>query len=268
MKVIQSSPYQPSEISRVGIAVPAVVDNVRGTIHRFVDDPPKPRTLAKAIGDQLGTRVTIENEMVCMARGEHWFGRAQGLDTFTLFRLGLAVGSADYVDGLPRFGSNGFNPEFAHIKTSVDVDAPPCFCGSTGCLGATSSTWAIAHAAGKLPKLSVESVVRIDEVFGDVLDLVEAGNPSAVAAVDRAALHFGAAVSNSINGTDPSHVIILIADDRLRRAIEAKILSAIAERTLPAILSKTQILIDVVNEDWPLKGAAALALEKVFVDDE
>lgn len=265
---IEGSPFRHDDISRVGMAMPAIVDSGRGVVHHIATFPPEPVAFAAIIGDELGLPLTIENDVVCMARAEQWFGRAGELETFTIIYLGLLVGSAEYVRGLPRVGENGFNAELGHVKTAVGRQAPPCYCGARGCLAAFASMYGLAHGMGLLTELTGDSLAELGAKVHHVLDLAEAGERKAVTVVQRAADHLGAAVANHLNAADPGTVFVLTANRRLRDALADRALSAIEQLTLPGILPQTRIVFEAVDKEWRWKGTAALALEKLYLEED
>jgi predicted NBD/HSP70 family sugar kinase len=265
---VHDSPFSNAEISRVGMAMPAIVDSNRGIVHSIATFPPEPVPFAAIVGGKLGLPITIENDVVCMARAEQWFGRAGELDTFTIVYLGLLVGSAEYVGGLPRVGKNGFNAELGHVKTAVGRHAPPCYCGARGCLAAFASMYGMACAMGMLPELTGESLAALGVKVHHVLDLAEAKDRKAIAVVQRAADHLGAAVANHLNAADPGTVFILTANRRLRDALVDRTLAAIEQNTLPGILPQTDIVFEAADKEWRWKGTAALALEKLYLEED
>lgn len=265
---IAASPVPASAINRVGMAIPAIVDSNRGVVHFLATFASSPVPFADIIGERLGLKVTIENDMSCMARGEHWLGRVQEIDDFTLFHLGIAIGSAEYANGLPKLGANGFNGEFGHTKIAAGTEAPQCICGAQGCLGTIASIWGMTHAAGLISEVNAEAILNIGKTFQYFLDRVEAGDEKALAAIDAAAMQMGLAVSNHINSSDPGCVLILISNRRFMKMVSEKILLSIKKNTLENIFSRTKIIVDVENEDWRAKGAAALALEKLYLEEE
>ena len=264
-QAIEASRFERSRIARIGIAIPAVVDCHRGEVHFMMTYPVGPVPFAETIGDRLGLPVNMENDSVCMARAEHWFGRATGLDTFSMIDVGLSIGSADYVGGLPRFGANGFNSEMAHTKVNLGVDARRCFCGARGCLTAYCSQYGLlAHAAllGAEPFPQTEIIA---ERFEQFLDRAEAGDEGARQLLKTAGLHLGCAVANKINAADPGTVLILVPSRRFEALIEGPFQTALRENTLSGILPKTRILFALSNAEWRWQGTAALALEQAYL---
>jgi predicted NBD/HSP70 family sugar kinase len=265
-KAIAESPFELKDLNRIGLAIPALVDSRRGVVRRVAVFPAGEVPFAEIISSRLGLPVTVEHEVISMARAEHWFGRAQELDTFSLLYIGSYVGSADYQDGLPRLGANGLGPELGHVKTAVGPEAPLCFCGQRGCVSAFASMYGMVQLWTGPNAVTAQSIAALPSTFGAFLDHADAGDPPVTAVVEQGALHLGVAVANHIAATDPGTVLVLADDSRLQQALDGK-LQAAAERNLIDGFPPTSIVCGVADAGWRWKGAAALALEKLYLED-
>jgi predicted NBD/HSP70 family sugar kinase len=264
---ITASPFERSNLSRIGISIPALIDSQGGVVHQIATFPVESVPFANIIGNRLNLPVTIENDITCMARSEHWFGCAQDLESFSLLFVDYAIGSAEYVDGLPRFGINGLNSEIGHTKTACGPDAPQCYCGQKGCVSSFSSMYGMVRRWGRFSELTGESIFSLRSTFQSLLDHAEASDPAALAVIDTAATHLGIVVANHVNATDPGTVLILTGSRRLQCLLAEKVMTIAEQNILGGILPRTKILFEVANPDWRWKGTAALALEKLYLDE-
>jgi predicted NBD/HSP70 family sugar kinase len=267
LKTISASPFDAAEVLRVGLAIPAVVDSLRGTVHYLTTFPQGSVPFADIVSSRLGIPVTIENDQTCMARAEHWFGSARKLDTFTFVHVGHAVNSAEYWDGLPKAGTNGLNPELGHVKMAFSPDAPPCFCGGRGCLTAFSSIFGMLRRADMIDTSRFPDLPDLDALFARLLDQAEAGDALANDVLDRGADYLGAAVANLVTATDPGNVLIAVDDVRLVGRLKPRFEVALQEYTMPGVLPATQVGFVVTGPDWRCQGSAALALEQTYLGD-
>lgn len=266
-EAIATSPLERDQVSRVGIALPAVVDNERGIVHFMATLGCGSVPFADIISDRLGLPVTIENEMVCMARAEHWFGRARDLEDFTLVEVGYQVGSAEYRHDLPRFGAHGLSSEIGHTKVSIHQGGPECHCGGTGCVTTYSSMFGLIQRMGWAHLAGLRSVTEIEDHFARLLDLFERGDLHVAGLLDDAALHLAAALANHLNGTDPGSVLVLVPNSRYKEFLEKRTMDLIPAMCMPGILQQNRILFHLSDEGWRWKGSAALALEKLYLDE-
>jgi predicted NBD/HSP70 family sugar kinase len=264
-QAIAQSPFALGQIHRAGIGLPAVVDTVRGIVHYMITMPEETFPFADAIAARLGMPVTIENDLLCKARAEHWFGRARTLDTFTLIELGIAVGAAVYGDGLPKSGDNGFGPEIGHIKTDPAPEARACICGARGCLMAYASAFGMLHQLETFPEVAIPTLDELDARFAAFLDRAETGDEAVLALLHAAGHHLGLAIANLIHLNDPGHILLLATHPRQLRLIRAGLEATIAANVLPGFRTATRLIYGDADDDWRSKGAAALALEQTFL---
>jgi len=264
---IEASPFQTHEIARVGLALPAVVDMQRGDVQFMTTFPAGSVPFAEPISQRLNLPVTIENDMACRARAEHWFGCAQHLETFTMVHVGYSIGSAEYSDGLPQAGVSGLNPEFGHLKTDYGPQAPRCFCGARGCVTTYGSMYGILQQADLLANVPFPPVETIDARFDRFLDRADAGDPLAIELLDRAGMHLGRAVANHININDPGNVVISVLGQRFSQRIDEAFRASLIANAMPGVLPSTKIEIVVANDGWRRTGTAALALEQTYLSE-
>ena len=263
---IDSSPFEIGSISRVGIALPALVDSTRGAVHFMTTFPvEEPVSFADHISARLNLPVMIENDYVCMARAEHWFGRARDLETFTMVHVGFAIGSAHYEDGLPKLGASGRNTELGHVKVAMGDQARPCSCGARGCLSAYASMYGILKAADALTGAPFPPTASLDATFDQFVSQADAGDIEAAEALHQAGRYIGIALANMVNSTDPGNVLITFANSRFMNAIAEHMNQTLLSNVMPGMLPATTIELVEFDRDWRWKGTAALALEQTYL---
>lgn len=267
-EAIAQSPFSVEQISRVGVAIPGIVDSRNGIVHYVTSLAPEPAPLAQIVSAHVGLPVTIENDGSSRARAEHWFGEAMDLESFTLVHVGYAIGSAEYWGGLPKLGANGLNSELGHVKTDFNADARLCVCGGRGCLQMYGSMFGLLQKADMLADAPFPPVESIDARFEQFLDRAEAGDPQARGLIAEAVLHIGVALANHINASDPGHLLVSILNARFLALVEQPLREVLAERTIPAVLASTNVRIFVAASDWRYTGTAALALEQLYLDQQ
>lgn len=266
-EAIVQSPVPRDRIGRVAIALPALLDRDRGIVHFITGleaDGPVP--FAEPISRRLGLPVTIENDMTCMARAEHWFGRATALDSFALVHVAGAVGSAHYRDGLPQTGNGGFNAELGHTKVDTGPDARLCYCGGLGCVTAYASTYSMLQAAGEYAHGEYPTSADLELRFAHFIDRAARGNNEAAEALRTAGRYLGIALANLITASDPGHILVSVTNADFLAAIEEPMKRALREFTMPGMLEATHIQTIFADEQWRWRGTAALALEQIYIE--
>lgn len=264
-EALAASPFDRDAISRVGLALPAVLDSTRGVVRFMTTFPPGPVPLARQISERTQLPVTLENALSSMARAEHWFGRARDFDTFTLVNVSHGVNSAEYVDGLPKSGATGINSELGHVKLETGPAARTCYCGGKGCLSAYSSTYGILQQTDLIGEIEIPHLDQIGAAFESVLDHAAAGDAALNAVLDRAADYLGLAIANHITANDPGNVLVTLTSTRFLDRVEPRLRAALAENTLPGVLEATKVELMVADPGWWHAGTAALALEQTYL---
>lgn len=261
---IADSGFNRDQIVRVGISLPALVDSVHGTFYFMNTFPMGPFPLAERIAGQLELPVSIESEMNCIARYEHWFGRAQHLETFTTINLAYAIGAAEYRTGLPMNGAHGITSQLGHVKLRPGPEGRPCFCGALGCANAYASIYGILTHASRIAP-SVPPIDDLDHAFHQLLSEAEAGSSDARFLLSEAGWHLGLLIANHINATDPGHVMILVPDLRFKDFAREAFDQALHDNVLRGLLPFTEVFFEIASDDGPSKGIAALALEQNYL---
>ncbi len=266
-EAITKSPFEKADIARVGIGLPAILDSVRGEVHYTTTFPAEITPFSVPISQALGLPVTIENEMVSVARAEHWFGNARAQDDFTMIHVGFTIWSAEYELGLPRYGSNGLNSEIGHMKTGFGDHARTCLCGASGCLTTYCSMYGMLEAEGLLRNVPFPPIEGLAGKFDHFMDQAIAGDKHAVAAVKLAGTHLGVAMANHLNSTDPGTVYIAVDNPKYLALLKQPFRQALEANTLPGVLPATQIEFFLATNDWRWTGTAAMALEQTYLGD-
>ncbi len=264
---IAESGFSRDQIARIGIALPALINSQRGEVHFGSTFAAEPTPFAGPISQIVGIPVTIENELDCMARAEHWFGNARGIDDFTLVRVGFSIDAAQFASGVPRSGTSGLSSSFGHVKVAASEGANPCFCGGLGCLTAYASMYGILNSHGLLADLPFPPMEQIPERFAKFIGDVQIGRAGATEAVKKAANIFGMAIGNLLNTTSPLHLLVAVDDQKYLDLLEPACMAALEATVMTGVLPVTHIKFFQSNDDWRWKGTAALALEQLYLDD-
>jgi transcriptional regulator of PTS gene len=267
LQMIRGAPCAKSDISMVALALPGIIDSVHGIVHSIPTMPDVSTPLAAIISKKLRLPVVVGNEVDGLARAEHWFGQRAVRDDFSVVYLGLHIGMGSYADGWPRVATNGINPEFGHVKTSLGKDARLCICGARGCLTTHGLIGSVADSFRRHMEDGRPFKVDLLEIYNNVIHSALTGDARSLAIIEETGTHLGIALANYINSDNPGYILILTESPGLPDLLRAPLNRALETHTLRPILSRTTITFDVVDSDWRLRGAAALALEKSYSDN-
>ena len=184
----------------VGVAVPGVIDEVRGVALvalnvEWCGDP-----MVRTVGDRVGVPTFLGNDARVAGLAEGLWGAAAGHDDFLLIVLGTGVGAATVLRGEPylRHGSSG--GEFGHM--SVNVEGADCVCGRKGCIEAYASGRSIGRRY--TTRSNTSTPVRGKEVF----ELAAAGERLANAIWQEAICALATGIANYTALMDPEVVVV------------------------------------------------------------
>lgn len=259
---IEASGRPANSISRIGIALPAVVDSIRGVIHWVQTFDSLPFPAAGMIEKILGIPVSIDNNTNVLARAEHWFGADEQIDDFTIFNIGYGISGAHYSNGILLSGAHGLNSELGHTKIVVEGGSP-CECGGHGCLNTYCSVTALVRQACQATAKPMPGLHDIANALGEFRDEARRGHLEVRQIFERASRYLGIAVANHINASDPGRVILMCEHPDLPEILSGTI-EAITENCLPPIKKITPIEFRSFDQDLFRKGAAALVLENLY----
>ncbi len=262
---LKSSPVARRDVAHVAIPVPGIVDNVRGIVHWMATFPDRDVPVKKLMQDKLGIPVSIDNSTSLLARAEHWFGE-HCLDNFSLIHVEQTVMSAHYVDGSLWTGSHGINPELAHTKPGFG-DEHPCYCGMRGCLATYCAMYGIATRVALLRGQKMPGERDIIRPYRRVAKEAKEGEPIALQTFTEAGRLLGVTVANLLNERDPGAVIVVTPDADLLALTKQAFFAAIGNAAIPAIRERTDIRFRLLDPEQSRKGAAALALEQIYMSD-
>jgi glucokinase len=243
-----------------GVAVPAVLDAVRGVVHYSPNLPDlNGLNLKQILTDRTGLEVVIENDANAAAVGEQWLGASKGFDDSICVTLGTGVGGGVISRGRLLRGIDGTAGEIGHV--CVEPLGVPCGCGSTGCLEQYSSGTAIERMtkelAGRFPD-SVLSTLREVEPLA-VFEAGKAGDPLALEVFSRVGYYLGIVFAGLINVLNPEVIVIGGGVSRGWDLFIENTRQQILERAFQQPAERVKLVRAALGDDAGILGAAHLA---------
>ena len=170
--------------------------------------------LSSLLNARLGpVAVTLANDADCAAVAEQRLGAGRGHEDLIMVTLGTGIGGGIIVGGRLLRGGNGFAGEIGHMV--VDVDGPPCPCGSRGCWERYASGSAVgrmareAAHAGRLSALVAQRGGDAESVRGeDVTAAAIAGDAEARVLMDEVGWWLARGIANLACVLDPTCVVL------------------------------------------------------------
>ena len=255
-KVRSAAGERGIEVLGGGLAVPGLVDPARSRVLTApnlgwanVDLDPD----ALLPESPLGVALFNEANAAALAELRH---RPDGASTFLFVSGEVGVGGGIVIGSELFTGPGGHAGEVGHIV--VDPDGGRCSCGGTGCLETVAGQDAIVAAAGLAPGgLSRSAAVSL------LLQALEAGEPQAVAAVERAGRCLGIALASTARVVNVESVVLGGHFAVLEPWLRVPLLKSL-QKYAPGKFGPDQVTVSAVGEPGALLGAAGSVVRSLI----
>lgn len=145
-RFLRGFPVEEFEVIGGGFGIPGAIALDRGIVSQSPNLPGwEGFDIRSRLRKGLRMPIIVENDANAFSLGEGWMGAARGVKDFCCLTLGTGVGGGIVLHGDIWHGSEGKAGEIGHMV--IDVDGPPCQCGSRGCLEVFASGSAIRRMA-------------------------------------------------------------------------------------------------------------------------
>src|SRR5687768_4367315 len=197
----------------IGIGIPGAISPATGLIKNANSTWLNGRPLDRDLSNALGRAVRLANDANCFALSEATDGAAAGAAVVFGVIIGTGTGGGLVVNGRVVTGANAIAGEWGHNPLPARKDderpGPSCYCGRSGCIETFLSGPALArdyaaHGGDDVPAV-------------DVAARADAGEPHALACLDRYEDRFARAVASVINVVDPDVIVLGGGLSNLRR---------------------------------------------------
>ncbi|HEY4098526.1 MAG TPA: ROK family protein [Baekduia sp.] len=204
-----------STLTGAGVGAPGAIDEATGSLARAGNLPGwrDPYPLAQELGDRLGTRIVLGNDVQVATDAEFTLGAAREFQSLLGVFWGTGVGGGIVLDGRAWLG-RGAAGEIGHIV--VRHHGLQCPCGRIGCMEAYAGRRAMeararkAHDEGEKTHLfKIMEEKGRDRLTSGVWErAIERGDDLATQLIDDAVDALGVAVASACNVLDVDAVII------------------------------------------------------------
>lgn len=238
-------------LAGIGVAIPGLVRTSERTDieHRATADP-----IRRALSEQYGVPVLVDNDSRMMALGAIWFGEGRDCSSFVLLNVSEGLGSGIVLNRRVWQGALGTAGEIGHLPIGErDV---PCYCGGTGCLENTASGAGLKRLA-RAEGLNVEDIAALAA-------MAQSGNEAARRVWSAFAAALGRAIALVSNLLNPEAVILSGPVTLHSGLFLREMTHAVERRTLPALLDPPRIVVSSLRENTGSLGAGAAVLHHIF----
>jgi glucokinase len=215
VEAAEEASVAPDSLGGVGIGAPGAIDEDAGTLARAGNLPGwrDPYPLVQQLGDRLGTRVRLGNDVQVATDAEFTLGAAREFSSLLGVFWGTGVGGGIVLDGKPWVG-RGTAGEIGHIP--VRHHGLQCPCGRHGCMEAYAGRRAMeqrarqAHEEGEKTALFkiMEEKERDRLTSGIWSRAIDRGDELAERLIADAVAALGTGVASACNVLDPDAIII------------------------------------------------------------
>jgi predicted NBD/HSP70 family sugar kinase len=211
--LLAGSGVDPVRCLGIGVVWPAPA----GGLPPGWDSPPHLRDwdadrLGRRLAEETGWPVLVENDATAAAVGEYWVARVGPERAFAALYMGSGIGAGIVAEGRAMRGGHGAAGEFGHV--CVQIDGPPCWCGSRGCLEILAGPRTVVVAARSDPAALAEAGLGnttgrgVAADFAAVARAARAGAPRCLALLEDSARYVAAAAESVVNLLDVDLVVL------------------------------------------------------------
>jgi glucokinase len=245
-------------IAALGVCCPGPVDQAAG----MVLDPPNMTgwvnvPLQKMLEERLEIPASIEHDAKAAALGEFHYGAGRGSNDMIFIVVGTGVGGAIIINGQLYRGPNNAAGEIGHV--TVNMDGPPCSCGSNGCLEVyTAGPDLVDRFRDFIKGTDVECPPHADGKM--IARLAAEGQPQALRVFEQAGQALGIGIAAMAHMFDISTYIIggsvAQAGDLLLKPTR----EAVRYRAFSSIAARIKVMASPLGDDAAVLGAAWAAI--------
>ena len=235
--------------SALGVAVPGLVDEALGVVHRSPNLKLQDVELARRLQDRLRVPVFLVRDAGAGALAEYSLGVGRSVSDMLLVVMGVGVGSAVISGGQVLRGAHVAAGEIGHI--SIDPAGMICGCGGRGCVETFASETSIARRY----TLAAKEAILAEEVIARAT----AGNPAAARVWNDALGALATVIATAVALID-CELVVLCGTMGIPSEAIAPLGTLLANRINLVRLPRLEV--GGLGGDAGLLGAAAVAFER------
>ena len=195
---------EAGERATVGVGMPGAISPATGVVKNANSVWLNGRRLAEDLGRRLPRPLRFANDANCFALSEAQDGSAAGARMVFGVIVGTGVGGGLVVDGRVWTGPNAVGGEWGHNPLpwpeGGEWPGPPCYCGKTGCIETFLSGPGMARDHREATGEQAEAA--------GIAARAAAGDPAAIATLNRYQDRMARALAGVINIVDPDVVVL------------------------------------------------------------
>ncbi|MGV9380909.1 ROK family protein [Nonomuraea sp. NPDC003707] len=239
-----------SDVCGIGLDLPGSVDHTTGRMIRsFLMPGWDGYPVGEAIGETYDVPVLVENDANAMALGE-WWSSWRDTDSLILIKVSTGIGTGIVIDGQIYRGVEEAAGNIGHVRLN-EHDDRVCTCGSRGCVASLASGHALATDLGQGSSR-------------DVVRLVQAGDPAAIARTQEAGRTLGLVLATAVSLLNPG--VLVLAGDMAETGEHylTGIREVVYRHSLPYTTRHLEIVPTSLEDRAGIVGMAVIVMEHVL----
>ncbi|TDC98830.1 ROK family transcriptional regulator [Nonomuraea deserti] len=249
-RMLDKAGRAPGEVCGIGLDVPGSVDHNTGRLIRSFlmpgwDDHP----VGEAFGAAYDVPIMVENDANAMALGE-WWSKWRDTESLVLIKVSTGIGTGIVLNGAIYRGVEDAAGNIGHVRLR-ETDDRVCTCGSRGCVASLASGHAVATDLGHGSSR-------------DVVRLVQAGDPEAIARTQEAGRTLGLVLATAVSLLNPG--VLVLAGDMAdtREHYLTGIREIVYRRSLPYTTANLEIVTTSLGDRAGIIGMAVIVMQRVL----
>ncbi|MFC3493800.1 ROK family protein [Glycomyces rhizosphaerae] len=214
--------------------------------------------------DRLGLPVVVDNPLKAIATSELWLGAGRRSANVVAVSLGYGVGAGIIQDGAVVRGATNASGEWGH--SLLAFEGRRCQCGREGCVEAYVGIPGILQTLTETAPDHPLAASTACFAFLDALAAAaEAGDPAAIATIERSAHHLGAALTDLVAVLNPE--VIALTGWNVGPVTRERLMSTVRQRVRDDAPGDAAADLAIeFSEQCGMDGIAAIALERFMRD--
>ena len=252
-KMIEEKNLKLDNLLGIGIAVPGLIDKVKGILEFAPNLGWKNVHISKIFKDRYGLPVILNNEAKAAAIGEKGSIYPK-INNMVFVSINEGIGCGIFLNGKLYRGASGNAGEFGHII--IDTNGPTCHCGNKGCWETLASE---SYIVNRYLKLSNSNKKLAKE---EIYQLGKNGDKEIIKIFNEAGRNIGIGLVNIINGLSPELVVIGGGIVEIKDYIYDEIIKKLEEGALSVSYKKAEIKFSKLGSLATVYGMADLIINE------
>ena len=252
-KMIEEKNLKLDDILGIGIAVPGLIDKVKGILEFAPNLGWKNVHISKIFKDRYGLPVILNNEAKAAAIGEKGSIYPK-INNMVFVSINEGIGCGIFFNGELYRGASGNAGEFGHII--IDTNGPTCHCGNKGCWETLASESYIVSRYLKLSNSNKELTKK------EIYQLAKNGDKKVIKIFSETGRNIGIGLVNIVNGLSPELLVIGGGIVEIKDYIYEEIIKKLEESALSVSYRNVEIKFSQLGSLAVVYGMADLIINE------